>query len=116
KAQASSDIVERLVDWNLDLTIADAEERQRLFSENESALRKEIKDAKLSPDDEAWAEKFLETGRALANNTDPVVEADLLNDLRDDLIVKVEAASKKGNEADSRRYANCYQKVMERAV
>jgi len=41
KTQASSDIVERLIDWNLEMTSADAKERKRLLDENEANFKKD---------------------------------------------------------------------------
>ena len=113
--RASSDLVERLVDWNLDITTADLDQRHQ-FAGQEADFRQDLDKSNLTGEDRDLAEKLLENGRWLATNSDPLAEANRLTDLADNLIVKVDSATKKGNESDSHRFASCYSKIMEKGV
>lgn len=116
---ASSDIVERLIDWNVALTNADADERKRLLQENEPKLREDLAREKplLTAEDAKIAEDLLETGCWLAmNDDDPVAEAERITEISDKLYDRAAAADKKGNEKEKERCAWGADKFRHEAV
>jgi hypothetical protein len=107
----ASDVVERLIDWNLELTNADAKERQRLFEEHEANFKRELEEATLSPEDRQLAEKLLEAARGALNEDDPADEANRLNEVNDRLLDRINKATIKGDEKDFNRCSERYHKI-----
>ena len=123
-AQASSDIVERLIDFHLTLSeTVDLAERQRLLAEREHGFREDLLKARITPEERELAEKLLENGLWLAAHDDPLEEAGRYSDITDKLVGRIETATKMGNIGDTERHASCYKKMefgmhqnMERAA
>jgi hypothetical protein len=114
---ASTDLVERLVDWNLDLSEARSlKERQRIFDGQVENLRAALRNGDLPPEDQQLAEVFLENGEWLAAHDDPVAEADRFNDVADQLLKRTHAAEERGNAHDLRRFARHLRKVEEKGI
>jgi hypothetical protein len=105
--QSKLRVIDRLLEWNMDMANADAKTRLKLLA-NEEALRKEIQNAKLPADENATAEKLLELGRKLALNTDPVGEFKTVSEVADKLLDRAESAEKKGKTKESERFGGCY--------
>ncbi len=118
RATASSDIVERLIDWNLELTNAKLKDRVLLLEENEARLRKELEAAKtlLTSEDYELAENLLNNGRWLATNSDLVKEAERITDIADKLAVRADSALRLGNEKDMERCGMRYSIFWARGV
>lgn len=115
--QAAPDLVERLVDWNLDLAqAADPADRSRIHGEHAAALADALKDARLPDEDRQLAERLLESGSQLARMDDPLVEADHLNDMTDILVIHLQHATNKGNNAKVNQLARQFNRVTENGL
>lgn len=119
QSHASSDVVDRLLDWNLEMTNASPEKRKTLLEEHEPALRKDLLKAqpKLAPEERELAENLLAHGVWLASHHDDTLEeADRVNHLAEKLAGRVETVVKKGNPKDSEHAQLHYYKFMQRGV
>jgi hypothetical protein len=112
ETRASSDVVDRLIDLNVEMSNADAKERQRLLSEHEGRLRNDLVGAKLTEEERQFAEELLESARELAENDDPIEDAGRITDLADQLKVREETAKKTGNDKEVERCKQHWEKVM----
>jgi hypothetical protein len=115
---SQSNVVERLVDWNIELTNASLNERQRLLAKAEPFLMQELEKARpsLSPEDRAMAESLLEHGRWLATHDDPIAEAERAADIADKMLWIADAAEKQGKKTESEQCAMRYGKFMDLGV
>lgn len=109
---SSSDVVERLIELNLEMTNAEGAERQRLLDENDKKFADEIANAKLSDDERELAENLLEAARLLAASDDPDDEAEYFAHLGEELKTRVERAEKKGNEKEFERFSQFYSRFI----
>jgi hypothetical protein len=115
---ASSDVIERLIEWNLEISNANAKDRKRLLDDGEANLRKHLEkdNALLSAEDLKIAEDLLENGCWLAANDDPFAEVERMTDMADKLALRADVADKKGNEKDKERCAVCYMRFCDLGV
>src|SRR5690348_10423043 len=88
EARAAGDLIERLVDWDLDLAGATGPQREQLVG-RAAALRGDLQRAALPPADRELAESLLETGTWLAEHDDPLAGAERFNALADRLLEHV---------------------------
>ena len=109
-------VIDRLIDWNMEMANADSKKRKQLLEDNEVSLRKDLDNAKLPPEERAMAEKLFEVGRRLALNSDPVKEAEAITEVADKLLVRAETAEKNGKKKESDRYGMGYSVFMEKTV
>jgi hypothetical protein len=117
EARATPDVVERLIDWNLDITQAPSPDaRQRAHHREKVSLRAALAQADLSPQDRQLAETLLENGAWLAANDDPTAAADRFNALSDELLARMDAATSKKDARNVRRLADFYRRVAERGI
>lgn len=110
--RASSDVVERLIVWNLEMSNADAKERKRLLDEHDPKFSAELAKAELTEDDRELAEGLLENGRYLASSDDPDEEFEIISHLGAELKDRYERAEKKGNDRERERCANFYARFI----
>jgi hypothetical protein len=116
EAEADDDLMDRLVDWNLQLAeAASPDERERLYSEAEP-LQAAIAAAKLPPEHAALAESFLDNGTWLVSHQDPVFAADRFDGLAGRLLDLARAAGEKGNHKRMKRLLEQYNRVLETGV
>ena len=117
RADASSEIVERLLDWNLDLaqstTLA---ERRRIYEEKAAEFQNTSALSQSSPEDQRLAETLLKNSLWLAEHDDPSEESVLFDELADTLMVHVQAARRRGNDKEMGRFAGRYARVAEYGV
>lgn len=111
------DVVERLVDWNLDLAqTRSPDERQRIYIGQAADLQATVTKTLLPPEDRELAETLLENSSWLARNDDPMAAADRFNDIADKVVSRLDAAT---NAHDDKRIvllANTYSRLMEVGV
>jgi hypothetical protein len=115
---APSDIVDRLIDWNLDMTLADADERKSLLEKHEAQLRKDLKkdETRLSLEERKMAEELLEAGVKLASNEDVLAEAEIITSIADKLADRASTAEASGNDKDKERCASHYDRFRQFGV
>jgi hypothetical protein len=111
EAPPTRDLVDRLIDWNLDLArAADARDRQ------EAGFRQAVEHAELPEDDRNLAEALLQTGTRLAVAADPMDQADQFNDLADRIVSMIDEATSKKDARRLRKLAECYRRVAEHGI
>lgn len=117
EVQASVDVVDRLVSWNLDLAQADSpEERQRLFADREPILAQEIQREGLPAEELRIAQALLDNGSFLADHLDPAAEVDRFSLLADKLLEQLTRAKANGNTKAMNRFARHYRRVAEQGI
>ena len=114
---ASADVIERLVDWNLNMACTpSAADRDRLYADQAADLKAEVLKARLPSGDRGFAESLLETAPWLARNQDPLAEADRFNDVADQLVTRMNLATRGGDHDRVERYARLYRRVRELGI
>jgi hypothetical protein len=117
EARAAPDVVERLIDWNLDLSrTRSRDERSRLYSGQVADLKATLAKAELPPEDRALAQTLLENSSWLAEHDDPVAEADRFNDIADQLVTRMDAATAANDEGRVVKLADSYRRLTEQGV
>ena len=112
RAVAASDVMERLVDWNLRL--ADVEtpaERGRIYADHAPALASEVERAGLPAGDRELADALLENAPRMALQADPLADADRFDDLADRLLRRMDHAASGDDPRRLERYARLYHRV-----
>lgn len=114
--EAEDDLLDRLVDWNLQIAKSESpHERQRLYAEAEQ-LRTAIAAAKLPFEQAALAESFLDNGRWLVSHQDPVFAADRFDGLAEGLLDMAREAGEKRNHKRMKRLLQQYNRVLAAGV
>ncbi|MBI2805244.1 MAG: hypothetical protein HYX68_09730 [Planctomycetes bacterium] len=113
-ATQTPDVVDRLLEWNLEMTNAKPGDRKKLLADTEDELRKEVKKAepKLTPEDRLFAEKLIETGVSLAELDNPLEESERVKNVAETLAERVEKSDAKES---THRQLHFY-KFMQRCV
>jgi len=109
---AHSDVVDRLIDWNLELTHAKPGDRKRLFDDSEPALRKDFRKARRILSEEEWedGEELFKTGAKLAENDNPYEQWELIGGLATKLEKRREDAIDDGY---AEKCENRFRKIFE---
>jgi uncharacterized membrane protein YgcG len=107
-----SDVVERLIVLNLEMTNAEGADRKRMLEDNDHKFADEIAKAGLPDDERELAENLLEAARLLATSDDLDDEVDYFTHLGDELKTRFERAEKKGNVKEAERCSMFYQKYI----
>jgi len=114
QARAESDVIDRMIDWNLKMSEAPTlEERQRLFAEQADSFKADLNELDLSESDRTFADNLMQTGEWLAANDEPVEEADKLNTLADQMVTRAQTSVKPMDEKKTARFVKQYQKVAQ---
>jgi hypothetical protein len=117
EARASEALFGELVDWNLRLTQADsAAARDQLYAEHAAPLRSRIAGTRLSDQQAALAQAFLENGAWMARHRDPVTEATLFDGVAQRLLDLSQNAGEKGSFRHMDRWIEQYNRVIESGV
>jgi hypothetical protein len=117
EAQAAPGVVDRLLEWNLDLaSAATPDQRSRIYTERAEVLQQELKNAGLPAEQSKLADRLLSNGSWLATNDDPLAEADRFTTLADDLLVGMNHAQNKGNDKELAKLARHYQRLTEQGI
>jgi hypothetical protein len=115
-ARATPDLVERLADWNLELTEAPRDERNRIYDEQAVKLRATLAKTALTPEDRKLAETLLEGASLLTRQDDPMAQADYFTGLADQLVAQIEVATNAGDEKRIVQLADIYGRLTEVGV
>jgi hypothetical protein len=117
QARGASDVVERLITWNLEITQAQAlEGRARIYKEHAAELEAALEQAELPEEEREFAVALLDSGSWLAGNDDPAAEADRFNDMADRLLAQIDTATTKKDAKRLRRLADLYRRIAEQGV
>ena len=112
-----SELLDRLIAWNLDLTEAALpSERDRVYVSQAAVLKKALEQEPLADLDRSLAEKLLETGALLARNDDPVIAADLLDDVADELLDRLNSAAGSDDVQAINRFGKRLSRVAEQGI
>jgi hypothetical protein len=85
QAEASSDVISRLVDWNLDLTQTGPGERSQVYARDAGKFRTSIAHAHLRGSEADLANTLLSTAESLSKSDDALAHLDEFRDLADRL-------------------------------
>jgi hypothetical protein len=98
EAQASDDLLDELLDWNLRLTQAQSpDERSEVYARKAELLRSAIDKARLPREQADVAKTLLENGQWLARHQDPAIAAERFDGLAGRLLELAREAGEKGN-------------------
>ena len=115
--EESPDLVDRLIAWNLDLTQASSStERDRVYADHAEMLKDALIQEEMSDPDRSLAEKLFQTGTLLARNDDPVVAADLFDDVADELLDRVDSAVERDDSPAVNRFVKRFSRVAEQGI
>lgn len=112
-AQANTDVIEQLIDWNLEISNTPAEQRGVVFA-REATLRRSMNQSRLSEDDRSFAESLLQTGADLARTTEGVDEIDHLHNVADRLVERLGAATARNDPKAADKHARHYERIAQR--
>lgn len=116
-AHAESDVVEKLIDWNLQLSeLPTPQEREKLYTERVVALKADLAKTHLSDDDRSFAETLLNNGQWLTSSTEPLDEADRFNHLADQIVDRVQAAAARSDTAAAKKNAKQYTLITTKGI
>jgi hypothetical protein len=117
QAEASDDLVDSLLDWNLRLTHADsADLRRQLYAQDGPRLESAVATGHLPAEQSLLAVAMLDNGRWLVDHRDPLDEADRFDDLADHLLRMAHAAEKKGNYQRMNRLLGQYGRAISSGI
>jgi hypothetical protein len=116
-AQATPALIERLVDWNLDLAdVPSAAERKQLYSATEDDLKQAVRQASLTEPERQLADLLLENATWLAENDDPVGAAERFSAVADRLVGQLQSAGDRKDMKRAKRYARLQALVAQHGV
>jgi hypothetical protein len=117
EVQASGDLVEQLIDWDLQLSEAPTPaERSRIYDQQAAGLKKELQQAQLPAEDRELAEKLLDTGSWLTEHDDPLDEADKFDEVADHLVQRMQSADARRDVKEMSRLARRYRRIADRGI
>lgn len=100
---SSPDVVERLIGWNLDLAEAAPADRPKLLAARSEALRDELANADLAPEERELAGQLLVNAEWLAAHDEPLDTADRFQNVADALADRLRTAEPARAEAVARQ-------------
>lgn len=115
EAHAQPPVIERLVDWNLEMAKAPAAERGPLAA-RQSEFRDEVSRTDLPPADRELADMLLANGTWLAANDNPVEAAERFGTVADKMVEQMQSASDRKDTPTVNRYARLQTQVVEHGV
>lgn len=111
-SRASADVLDRLIDWNIELTRAKSpKDRDRIYQDHAETIKASLASANLRPEDRVFAEKLLETGAWLKQSDDPVAEYGRMNDLADQVVARLDVASQSQDATQVTKLANALDRI-----
>jgi hypothetical protein len=117
EAHATSDVVQRLIDWNLDLTQARSpDDRNRIYDEQAANLKTTLASAELPAEDRKLAQTLLDNSAWLATNVDPAAEADRFDAIAEKLVTQMDEATTARDEKRIVQLADAYRRLTEVGV
>jgi hypothetical protein len=117
RAEASAELVDRLLDWNLLLSRANSpEERGSLYAQQASQLRATFESTRMPDEQATLARTLLDDGDWLSAHPDPVGAADRFDGMADRLLELARKASEKHNHRQMNRLLEQYGRVIESGV
>lgn len=114
EVQAAPTLVERLVDWNVELADTPPAERGPVFAAKSATFQKEITTA--APSDRELAGLLLDNGAWLAKNDDPVATAERFSAVADQLVERMQSASELRDIRLANRYDRLQAQVARRGI
>lgn len=116
-ATASTDVVERLVDWNLSLAHAPSViERGQIYADYVTRFQDELKRAEVPAHDRDLVQTLLERAPELVRIPDPLAEADRFNELAEKLLARMSDAAQGGDTRRINQSAALYRRVAELGI
>lgn len=114
KAHAESDVIDRLIDWNVQLSEAPDAERHQLYANQVETLRADS--ARLPDEERAFADSLIKNGEFLATNPEPLESADRFTALADQVVERLDHAAARNDAKASAKLAKQYMVIADRGV
>lgn len=114
RAVASSDAIDRAVNFDLSLGQKSETERQRIFDEGKLTLAKEM-GTRLLGDTREFADSLIHSAAFLTQHHDPLAQADHYTQVADKLVSRIDASAKRNPKALA-RLGQDYFNVMDQGV
>lgn len=111
EAQASGDVVDRLVDWNNELCELPLGERGKIFQASAEKMRAAAASPELSADDRDLAKTLLDNAEWLSKNADPLAGIARISAVADKLLAQIRRTAKGGKKSKLGKYARHFAKV-----
>jgi hypothetical protein len=116
KALAAAQAFQNLVEWNLKLAENQSPvERHKLFAASAEDVRQRTVHAPFNAADRKQADALIQNGAFLADNQDPLAEADHFSDVAELLITKMDAESSASSEA-MEKLSRTYLSVVDKGI
>jgi hypothetical protein len=109
-------VVDRLIDWNLELADAPTTQQSAIFTARAAVLQSEAHDAALSQDDRELASTLLEHGTWLCVNNDPIDRAEKFSDLSDLILLRMHRAAANNDLQALERLSHRYNQIVRSGV
>ncbi len=117
KAHADSDVIDKLIDWNLELSESSTPaEREKLYSDRAESFKADLAASRLSNEDRQFGETLLHNGQWLTSNTEPLEEAVRFDALADRIVDRVQVAADSRDAIAAKKNANRYKRITEKGI
>ncbi len=111
EAQAAPDVVQRMIDWHLELSAADADQRQEIFDQRAIQFTQALDEDQLPADDAELGRKLLDEAQWLVKNVDPLAEASHFSKLADRMLGRLSQESAQKHAGKLAKVAREYSKA-----
>jgi len=116
QAVASTDVFERLVDWNLSLTEAGPTDRKHVYAHDAHEFRQSVLDAHLQGSEAELASTLLTTAESLATTDNALTHLDGFCDMADRLAELIDDAIERGDLKRAQLLARQYRRVTDLGI
>jgi hypothetical protein len=113
----ASDVMDRLVDWNLTMAGTDSlADRDRLYTAQAQELERQVRQGRLSANEQELAASLLDNSARLARDADPLAEAEGFTDVATVLVRQMGHAATKGDVGRTKGLNRYYARLVPRGV
>ena len=110
-------VVDRLIDWNLQLADAPVPtDRDAIFAARAAVLESEVKSESLTDEDRQLASNLLEHGTWMCVNTDPLDRAEKFSDLAELILLRMHRAAANNNLKALQQLSRRYDLVVQAGI
>lgn len=113
QVEASTDVISRLLDWNLDLTQTASADRGRMYAREAGKFRASVAKAHLLGSDEQIARTLLNTAESISKSDDALVHLEEFRDLAGRLEDLMAQSLEQGDEKRAELLARQYRRITE---
>jgi hypothetical protein len=116
QAVASTDVLDRLVDWNLSLTEAGAADRKDAYAHDAREFRQSVANAHLRGPEAELASTLLNTAESLATSDNSLAHLNGFRDMADRLAELIDVAIERGDVKRAELLARQYRRITDQGI